>query len=75
MRLTCRVPCATCPPGLLCLCNQQSTPVPLDGTLSTTGNSSDAEDGTRWGKKDTACVDLNAQAVPEVLPAPTLLQL
>ena len=40
IKLTCRVPCATCPPGLLCLCNQRSTPVPLAGMRSTTGTSS-----------------------------------
>ena len=40
MTLTCRVPCATCPPDQQCLCNQRSTPVPLAGTLSTMGTSS-----------------------------------
>ena len=39
MTLTCRVPCATCPPGLLYSCNQQSTPVLEGGTRSTTGTS------------------------------------
>ena len=77
IKLTCRVPCATCPPGLLHVFVQPAKYSCPSGWHSEYNGYlfSDAEDGARWGKKDTVCGDLNAQAVPEALPAPTLLQL
>ena len=75
MKLTCRVLCATSPPSLLCSCNQQNTPVPVDGTTSTVGTSLvmvilavevDARTPFVWTGKQ--------KLSPGVAPTPTPLQ-
>lgn len=75
VKLTCRVLCATSPPSLLCSCNQQNTPVPVDGTTSTVGTSLVMLRKAVEVDARTPCVWTGKQKLSlAVLPAPTLQQ-
>ena len=76
VKLTCRVLCATSPPSLLCSCNQQNTPVPVDGTTSTVDTSLVMLTIIAEVDARTLFVSIGTHKLSlEVVPTPALLRL